>query len=111
MRTGEPLPRIAPVRLQIGLEAAQGAWRAGAQVKTVARQDRVPSHDVATGGANLLDLWAGWQQRLGGADAVWTLKLSNLGNALAYNASALRTARDLTPAGARALSAGLRLSF
>ena len=111
LRTGEPLPRIAPVRLQIGLEAAQGAWRAGAQVKTVARQDRVPSHDVATGGANLLDLWAGWQQRLGGADAVWTLKLSNLGNALAYNASALRTARDLTPAGARALSAGLRLSF
>ena len=71
----------------------------------------MPANDVATDGATLVDLWAGWQQRLGGADAVWTLKLSNLGNALAYNASALRTARDLAPAGARALSAGLRLSF
>ena len=111
LRSGEPLPRIAPVRLQLGLEASQGPWRAGAQAKITARQDRVPANDVATNGATLLDLWAGWQQRLGGADAVWTLKLSNLGNALAYNASALRTARDLTPAGARALSAGLRLSF
>jgi iron complex outermembrane receptor protein len=77
----------------------------------VARQDRVPASGVATPGATLIDLWAGWQQRLGGADAVWTLKLSNLGNALAYNASALRTARDLAPGGTRALSAGLRLSF
>jgi len=111
LRTGEPLPRIAPMRLQVGLEATQGAWRAGAQAKVVARQNRVPSSDIATDGATLVDLWAGWQQRLGGADAVWTLKLSNLGNALATNASALRTARDLTPAGARALSAGLRLSF
>ena len=111
LRSGAPLPRIAPLRLQLGLEASHGNWRAGAQAKTVSRQDRVPVNDVATGGATLLDVWAGWQQRLGGADAVWTLKLSNLGNALAYNASALRTARDLTPAGARALSAGLRLSF
>ena len=98
LRSGEPLPRIAPLRLQLGLEASQGAWRAGAQAKITARQDRVPANDVATGGATLLDLWAGWQQRLGGTDAVWTLKLSNLGNALAYNAGALRTARDLTPA-------------
>ncbi len=111
LRSGEPLPRIAPMRLQLGLEASQGAWRAGAQAKITARQDRVPANDVATDGATLVDLWAGWQQRLCGADAVWTLKLSNLGNALAYNASALRTARDLAPAGARALSAGLRLSF
>ena len=109
--TGQPLPRLAPLRLQLGLEAAQGAWRAGVMAKVVARQARVPVNDVPTDGATLVDLWASWQQRLGPTDALWYLKLSNLGNALAYNASALRTARELSPAGARALAAGVRLSF
>lgn len=109
--SGEPLPRIAPMRLQLGLDAAQGAWRAGVALKSVARQDRVPAEDIATAGATLVDLWASWQQRWGGTDAVWSLKLANLGNALAYNATALRSARELSPAGGRALTAGLRLSF
>ncbi|NDG41084.1 MAG: TonB-dependent receptor [Betaproteobacteria bacterium] len=109
--TGEPLPRIAPMRLQLGLDAAQGVWRAGVALKSVARQDRVPAEDIATGGATLVDLWARWQQRWGDTDAVWSLKLANLGNALAYNATALRSARALSPAGGRALTAGLRLSF
>ncbi len=109
--TGEPLPRLAPMRLQLGLEAAHGAWRAGVLAKGVARQDQVPVNDVPTNGATLVDLWASWQQRLGPTDALWYAKLGNLGNALAYNASALRTARDLSPAGARSLSAGVRLSF
>ncbi len=109
--TGEPLPRIAPMRLQLGLEATAGAWRAGVQGKWLARQDRVPTNDIATPGATVLDLWASWQQRLGNSDALWTVKLANLGDALAYNASALRTARELSPAGGRALSLGLRLRF
>jgi iron complex outermembrane receptor protein len=111
LASGQPLPRIAPMRLQLGLEAAQGAWRAGVQGKIVARQDRVPANDIATAGATLVDLWASWQQRLTGADALWYVKLTNLGNALAYNASSLRTARELSPAGARALAAGVRVSF
>ena len=109
--TGEPLPRLAPMRLQLGLEAAQGAWRAGVLAKMVARQDQVPVNDAPTHGATLVDLWASWQQRLGPADALWFAKLGNLGDALAYNASALNTARALSPAGARALSAGVRLRF
>ena len=109
--TGEPLPRLAPLRLQLGLEAAQGAWRAGVLAKMVARQGQVPANDVPTDGATLVDLWASWQQRLGPTDVLCYAKLGNLGNALAYNASALRTARVLAPAGARALSAGVRLSF
>lgn len=111
-RTSEALPRLAPLRLQAGLEIAQGAWRGGMQVRHATRQDQVPATDVATPAHTLVDLWVSWQQRLGsGADAVWFAKLGNAGNALAYNASALRTARDLSPAGARALTAGLRLAF
>jgi iron complex outermembrane receptor protein len=111
-RSGEPLPRIAPLRLQAGLDAARGAWRGGMQVRHAARQDRVPATDVATPGWTTLDLWASWAQRLGpGTDAVWTLKLTNLGDALATNASALLTARELSPAGGRALQASVRVGF
>ncbi len=110
--TGQPLPRIAPQRLQAGLEAALGAWRGGAQLRYTADQNRVPSTDIATPGATVVDLWASWQQRLGtAADALWYLKLSNLGDVLAYNASTLRNARELAPAGGRALQGGVRLSF
>lgn len=110
--TGEPLPRIAPRRLQLGLEAAKGAWRGGVQLRHTADQDRVPSTDIATPGATLVDLWASWQQPLGTqADALWYLKLSNLGDVLAYNATALRNARTLAPAAGRALQAGLRIGF
>ena len=109
--TGQALPRIAPLRLQAGLDAARGAWRLGGQLRWAASQQRVPANDRPTAGASTLDLYASWQQRLAAADAVWTLKLSNLGQALAYNASALRTARELAPAGGRALWAGLRLAF
>ena len=111
-RSGQPLPRIAPLRLLAALEASRGAWRTGLQLRHAARQDRVPGNDVATPGWTTLDLWAGWRQRLGPAsDALWTLKLGNLGNVLAYNASALRTARVLSPAGGRALQASVRIGF
>ena len=109
--SGEALPRIAPARAQLGLDASQGAWRLGLQLRALARQDRVPANDSATPGALLVGLSASWQQRLNGGDALWYAKLDNLGDALAYNASTLPTARWLAPAGGRALSAGLRLRF
>jgi iron complex outermembrane receptor protein len=110
--TGQPLPRIAPLRLQAGLDARRGAWRAGLQLRHAARQDRVPASDTPTPGWTQLDLWAGWLQPLGaGSEALWTLKLANAGDALAWNASALRSARLLAPAGGRALQAGVRLAF
>ncbi|GCL64268.1 TonB-dependent receptor [Pseudaquabacterium pictum] len=110
--SGQPLPRIAPLRLQAGLEAAQGAWRGGLQLRHAARQSRVPDSDVATPAWTTLDLWASWTQRLGaGAEALWTLKLGNLGDALATNAVALPTARALAPAGGRALQGSVRVVF
>jgi iron complex outermembrane receptor protein len=112
LATGEPLPRTAPQRLQMGLEAALGTWRGGLQLRHTADQNRVPSTDIATPGATVVDLWASWQQRLGtSADALWYLKLNNLGDVLAYNASAMRQARALAPAGGRALQGGVRFSF
>ncbi len=111
-RNGQPLPRIAPLRLHATLVASRGAWRAGGVLHHAMRQDRVPDNDIPTPGWTTLDLWASWAQRLGtGSEALWTLKLGNLGNVLAMNASALRSARLLSPAGGRALQASVRFSF
>lgn len=109
--TREALPRLPPLRLHLGLEAARGALSVGLALQHQAAQRRVPATDTATPAATRVDLSLGWRQRWGNADALWTLKLANLGNALVWNASTVRPARELSPAGGRALSAGLRVGF
>ena len=109
--TGEPLPRIAPLRVQAGLEWAQGAWRLGAGVRHLAAQRDVPANDTPTPSATLVNLWATWRQALAGAEALWFVKLDNLTDELAYNAVAIQTVRALSPLAGRSVSAGLRLSF
>lgn len=109
--SGEPLPRLPPMRLRLALEAAQGPWSASLTWRHFARQERVPSTDVATPGASVVDLGLGWRQHWGAADALWFLRLDNLGDTLAYNASALRLARELSPMPGRAVTAGLRVGW
>lgn len=109
--TGEPLPRLAPLRITLGLDAAQGAWRGGVQLQHAAEQNRFSSGDVATPAYTLVNLWGGWQTRWGNSDTLFTLKLDNAFNRLATNASALRTARDLAPLGGRALGASVRITL
>jgi iron complex outermembrane receptor protein len=109
--TGEPLPRLAPWRVTLGLEASQGPWKAGASLRHAGRQDRVPATDIATAAWTRLDLWLTRRIDLGGADALWFVRLDNLTNELAYNASALRSARLLAPMPGRSLMTGLRVRF
>jgi len=109
--TGEPLPRLAPLRLRAGLEGGQGPWRAGIGLRHADQQTRVPATDKPTPGYTLLNLWLTWQTQLGASEALWFARLDNIGNVLAYNASSTSTLRDLAPLPGRALSAGLRLKF
>lgn len=109
--TGEPLARLAPVRVRAGLSTASGPWSAGAGLVHAARQDRVPAEDVATPSSTVLNLWATWKMPLQQAQALWFVRLDNVTDKLAYNASAIRTVRALSPQGGRALSAGLRVMF
>jgi iron complex outermembrane receptor protein len=108
---GEPLPRLAPWRASLGLVAAQGAWRAGTQLRHAATQKRVSAGDVPTPGWTLVDFWAGWTGRWADGEAQLTLKLDNAFDRLATQATALRTARELAPLGGRALSLALRLAW
>ncbi len=109
--SGEPLARLPPLRARVGLEATQGAWTGSATVRHLARQTRVPSTDVPTDSATLLDLGVAWRQPWAGAEALWFARLDNVGDALAFNAAALRTARDLSPLPGRSASLGLRVAW
>jgi iron complex outermembrane recepter protein len=109
--SGEALARLPPLRARLGVEAAYGAWTAGATVRHLARQSRVPSTDVPTASATLLDMTLSWRQRWGGAEALWFARLDNLGDQLAFNATALRNARELSPLPGRSATLGLRVAW
>lgn len=109
--SGQPLPRISPLRASLGLEAASGPWQLGAGLRHVASQDRVPATDIPTGSYTMLNLWLSRQVRLAQADALWYVKLDNLTDALGYSAGAIRTVRALSPLPGRSVSAGLRVNF
>jgi iron complex outermembrane receptor protein len=106
----EPLPRLAPRRIRLGLEAAWQGLRAGLGWRQLARQDRVPATDTATPGYSMLDLWASGRLPLGD-DSTWFARLNNVTDTLASNAATIATMRGLAPLPGRALSVGLRSRF
>jgi iron complex outermembrane receptor protein len=109
--TGEPLPRLAPLRGMLGLEARQGEWSGRLEWRGAARQDRVAAFDTPTAGYGTVRLSVARQFNWGQGDALWYLKLDNLGNKLAYNATAVATIRELAPQPGRSVSTGLQLRF
>jgi iron complex outermembrane receptor protein len=108
---GQPLPRIPPARLTAGLNWAMGAWAARAEVVYAAEQDRVPADDPATPSYTLVNLALSYKLRAAATDGFLFLRLNNLGNELAYNATTIATLRPLAPLPGRGLMAGLRLNF
>ena len=111
--TGQPLPRIAPLRLGATLQWAQGAWGARLGVDQIAAQDRVPDGQLATAGYTLWNAAATYRSRAGGAQLLWYARLDNIGDTLAYSASAIltQTAPGRAPLPGRSLKAGLQLTF
>ena len=111
--TGEALPRLAPLRARLALQAQAEGWQAGVALRHAARQSRVPATDTATPGHTLLDLNAAGDLplALAGGRTQWFAKLSNATDRVATNAAAIGTIRGLSPEGGRALSVGLRATF
>jgi iron complex outermembrane receptor protein len=109
--TGEPLPRLAPLRAMLGVEGKWGDWTAKFDWRGAARQTRVAEFDTPTPGYGTLRLSVARQLRWGQTDALWYLKLDNLGNKLAYNSTAVPTIRDLAPQPGRSASTGLQVRF
>lgn len=110
-QTGEPLPRLAPLRAMLGLALKQGDWSGTLEWRGAARQTRVAQFDTATPGYGTVRLSVARQLHWDKVDALWYLKLDNLGNKLAYNATAVPTIRDLSPQPGRSASTGLQIRF
>jgi iron complex outermembrane receptor protein len=111
--TGQPLPRIAPMRLGATLLWAQGPWGARLGVDQIAAQDRVPDGQLATSGYTLWHAAMTWRAKAGKSNLLWYARLDNIGDTLAYSASSIltQTAPGKAPLPGRSLKAGLQISF
>lgn len=109
--SGEPLPRVAPLRARVALHTATGPWSGQFETEHAARQARVPGTDSATAGYTLFNLALTRRLSAGAVDSLWYVKLVNVGDKLAYSASTAATVRGLAPLPGRGLKAGLRLTF
>ena len=109
--TGEPLPRIAPMRWTVGLDAATGPWTARVEYVSAASQNRVPTTDTRTAGYHLVNLGLTREFSWGAQRAFGFIKLDNLTDQLAYSASTIGSIRGLAPLPGRSLKAGMRVEF
>jgi iron complex outermembrane receptor protein len=111
--TGQPLPRIAPLRVGATLLWAQGAWGARVGVDQIAAQDRVPEGQNATDGYTLWHAAMTYRAKAGRSNLLWYARLENIGDTLAYSASSIltQTAPGKAPLPGRSLKAGLQISF
>lgn len=107
--TGEPLPRIAPLRLSAALAYGLGHWGARVEVVHASDQSRVPTNDLPSHGYTTLGASLTYQFRAGGAQWSAYLKGKNLTNQDVRLASSLL--RDIAPQGARSVTIGLRTTF
>ncbi len=109
--TNEPLPRLPPLRATVGLNLGAGPWTARLEVQHAAGQTRVPRYDEPTDGWTLVNLTASYTVRIGGSDALLYAKARNVGDRLAYSATATGTVRALSPLPGRALLVGVRVAY
>lgn len=111
--TGQPLPRIAPMRTGATLLWSHGDLGARLGVDQIAAQDRVPDGQLATGGYTLWNAALTYRQRAGRGNQLWYARLENIGDTLAYSANSIltQTAPGKAPLPGRTLKLGLRVSF
>ena len=113
LSTGEPLPRMAPLRVGSTLAYAQGPWSAKLGADWHAAQNRVPTGSVATGAYTLLNASLSYRQNLDATVLHWFVRLDNLTDQLAYSATSIltSTAFGKSPLPGRSLKLGVQASF
>ncbi|CAN5491989.1 TonB-dependent receptor [soil metagenome] len=112
--TGEPLPRISPVRVGGTLVYGNGPWGARFGFDSYAAQHRVPAEgDRETSGYTLWNAAFTYRMKAGSANLTWYARLDNLTNRLAYSATSILTTTvyPAAPLPGRSLKVGLRATF
>lgn len=108
-KTGEPLPRIAPLRLGVGLDYRRGALGTRFDVVYVARQDRVAANELPTDSYTLVNGFLTYRIKAQAADLEGFLKANNLFDQDARVHSSFL--KDIAPLPGRGLVVGLRATF
>jgi iron complex outermembrane receptor protein len=83
--TGDPLPRIPPLRVGTRLRYNGGTIRADLGLTTVTTQDRVGPMEEATEGYSILDMSVGYRLFTGGVTHDFLIRGSNLTDQEARN--------------------------
>ncbi|MBQ9380097.1 MAG: TonB-dependent receptor [Pseudomonas sp.] len=107
--TGEPLPRIAPLRLNTALIWELQQWQARVDVEHAASQHRVPEEELSTDGYTTLGASLGYNFDLGESRWLAFVKGTNLTNQTVRYASSIL--RDRVPAAGRGIEAGVKVAF
>ncbi len=106
--TGEPLPRLAPMRTITSLDWTAGATLVRVEVHHAAKQTRVPAFDTETPAWTQLHLLTSHRWTLPAGEVMAYAKLGNITNELAFNAATLGTVRSRAPLPGRSLAAGVQ---
>ncbi|WP_285411914.1 TonB-dependent receptor [Variovorax sp. efr-133-TYG-130] len=112
--TGEPLPRIAPLRLGATLAYGNGPWTARLGFDYNAAQHRVPS--VGARETDAYTLWNAaitYRMKVQRANLTWYARVDNITNKLAYSPTSILTTTVYpnAPLPGRTLKVGLRVTF
>ncbi len=112
--TGEPLPRIAPVRVGATLVYGNGPWSARFGFDHSAAQHRVPQLGAReTDAYTLWNASIAYRMKVQKAALTWYARIDNITNRLAYTATSILTTTVYpgAPLPGRTLKVGLRVAF
>ncbi|SAL54678.1 TonB-dependent receptor [Caballeronia sordidicola] len=107
--TGEPLPRISPLRATVALDYGYGPFGARAEMVHAWAQHRVPENDLSSDGYTKLGLILTYKFHVGTTNWLAYVRGDNLTNQDIRYASSV--VRDIAPEGGRSVMVGLRTTF
>jgi iron complex outermembrane receptor protein len=107
--TGEALPRISPGRLGVALNGLTCACNWRVDLAYHLAQNHLAPDETPTAGYTLLGATLSYPIKLSAVDTQFTLRLTNLLNREARNASSF--IKDVLPLPGRSVEAGLKLTF
>lgn len=107
--TSEALPRISPGRLGVALHGLTSGWSWRLDAAYHLAQNHLATSDTPTSGYTMVGASLGHDFKLVGTDARFTLRLTNLFDVEARNASSF--IKDALPLPGRGVEAGLKLNF
>ena len=105
LATGQPLPRIAPLRSRVAFDVHRGNFTVKPEFVAVARQDRIFTNETETAGYGTVNLTASYIIPTKHTANVFSVNAYNLNNKLYYNH--ISFIKDISPE----IGRGVRFSY